>query len=86
MSRGNRIGSRRQGLMTGRGKGWCGGANAFFDDVPSGGSGLGMGRGGGGRGWRHRKLEQVLSELKSRIQELYRSTADAVTTTEKADL
>jgi hypothetical protein len=40
--------------MTGRGMGWCGGANAAID-MPQRGPGFGMGRGGGrGGGWRHR--------------------------------
>jgi len=43
-----------QGPMTGRGMGWCGGANVL-PDTPQGGPGFGRGRGGGhGGGWRHR--------------------------------
>lgn len=38
--------------MTGRGLGWCGGANAAID-MPQRGPAFGMGRGGRG-GWRHR--------------------------------
>lgn len=43
-----------QGPMTGRGMGWCGGANAAVDRLPRA-PGFAMGRGGGqGGGWRHR--------------------------------
>ena len=115
----NGKGPTGQGPMTGRGMGWCGGANATAD-VPPRGPGFGMGWGGGrGGGWRHRNwfqatgltgwqrawmgldfgaayepdfsreqklaelkqqasaLEQALSEMKARIQELVKSTPDA---------
>jgi hypothetical protein len=48
----NGMGPMGQGPMTGRGMGWCGGANAAID-MPQRGPGLGMGRGRGqgqGRG------------------------------------
>lgn len=58
----NQMGPMGQGPMTGRGMGWCAGANAP-GDARRGGPGFGMGRGrgrgfqggsGGGRhGWRH---------------------------------
>ena len=54
MPGGNRMGPMGQGPMTGRGMGWCGGANARVD-MPPRGPWVGMGRGGGrGGGWRHR--------------------------------
>jgi hypothetical protein len=50
----NGMGPMGKGPRTGRGMGWCGGANPRAEMAP-GRSGFGMGCGGGrGRGWRHR--------------------------------
>jgi hypothetical protein len=54
------MGPTGQGPMTGRGMGWCGGANAE-SDAAANPRGFGMGRGGGrGRGWRHRNGRQAI--------------------------
>jgi len=54
MSGGDRTGPMGRGPMTGRGRGWCGGAGTAVN-MPQRGRGPGMARGGGwGGGWRHR--------------------------------
>jgi hypothetical protein len=49
----NGTGPMGQGARTGKGRGWCGGANAMPDMPQSGQGGMGRGNGRGG-GWRHR--------------------------------
>ncbi len=54
MPGGNGMGPMGQGPMSGRGMGWCRGANTS-DSTGQNEAGYGMGRGGGrGNGWRHR--------------------------------
>jgi len=63
MPGGDRTGPRGMGPMTGRGLGYCAGADApgYVNPAPGlglgrgwwGGGGRGRGRGGGGRGWRN---------------------------------
>jgi hypothetical protein len=56
MPGGDRTGPMGQGPRTGRGAGYCGGADmpGYANALPGGGrGGFGRGRGGGGRGWRH---------------------------------
>jgi hypothetical protein len=52
----NGMGPLGAGPMTGRGTGWCGGADARMD-MPPRGPGFGMGRGRGrGNGWRRGQM------------------------------
>ena len=59
MPRGDRTGPTGMGAMSGRGNGYCAGAEVpgFANRMPGRAFGMGAGRGrgfgGGGRGWRH---------------------------------
>jgi hypothetical protein len=74
MPGGNRMGPMGQGPMTGRRRGWCGGANVLANDTGNG-CHFGMGRGGGrGRGWRHRNWFHTTG-----LTGLQRTTPDVAT-------
>jgi hypothetical protein len=90
----NGMGPMGQGPMTGGGRGWCGGA-AQQMDLPQRGPGFRMGLAAGfptglskdqelaALKWQAQSLEQALGNMKSRIQELDKPTADTGPTTEK---